>query len=136
MREEDGQHDHRTGPRRPVPEQAIADRAGFRTFDAWFRARRAAGWSLTQMAAEAGITKQQLARRARRIEGPATSAERRLASRRLRFDAKARELGFDDLNAYLRAREGRSARSVAAELGTNHNMVRALREDGPQRRSR
>jgi hypothetical protein len=98
----------------------VAERLGFGDFEAYNRDRRARGWTINEIAKEAGRDRQWLRVARDRYESTSVHHHRLHAERRHTLTAIG--LGFLDLDSYLRQRhvqEGRGTTELAHELGVD-----------------
>lgn len=110
-------------------EQEVAERLGFGEFEAYYRDRRARGWTINEIAQEAGHDRQWLRVARDRYESTSVHHHRLHAERRHTLTAIG--LGFPDLDSYLRQRhvqEGRGTTELAHELGVDAHQVHGLLE--------
>jgi hypothetical protein len=114
----------------------VAARAGYRGIGDFVVARVRGGASLATISRDAGLHKDWLSRHLARIDPDAAkeATRARPAGRDLAWSPVTRQLGFEDLAAYLRERhlvQHRSVNEMAAELGTSfHTVAAAMRRHG------
>lgn len=109
-------------------ELEIASRFGFESFGDYYRDRRNRGWTLGAICEETGRDRQWM-RRARREYDSEPTQHQNVRLAEWRHEQRARELGFPDLDCYLRTRhldEGKGTAEMGRELGVDSHRVRAL----------
>lgn len=109
-------------------QQEVACKFGFGSFEDYYRDRRRRGWTLDAIARESGHDRQWLRQARREYEpGPVLHHNSQIAERR--HQQRAGELGFTDLDSYLRQRhldEGKGTVEMGRELGVDGHGVRQL----------